>query len=69
MTIGGVALASFIYDTGYWSPFGGVPGAAFVPMIPFLALGVAETWRRAGDDARPSVCGGVVMAVATLTYP
>jgi hypothetical protein len=72
LTIGGVALAFLVYDAGYWLPFGGgSPGPRFlVPVLPFLALGMAETWRRLPATTLVlSVCGGVVMAIATLTYP
>ena len=71
-TIGAVVLAFFVYDAGYWLPFGGgSPGPRFlVATLPFLALGIAETWRRLPATTLVlSACGAVVMAFATLTYP
>ncbi len=72
LTIGGVVLIFLIYDAGYWLPFGGgSPGPRFlVATLPFLALGIAETWRRAPATTLVlSSCGAIVMAAATLTYP
>ncbi len=72
LTIAGVALAFFVYDTGYWLPFGGgTPGPRFlVPVLPFLALGLAETWRRLPATTLVlTVCGAGVITTATLTYP
>ena len=62
----------FIYDTGYWLPFGGgTPGPRFlVPTLPFIALGFVEAWRRIPATTLVlSACGFVVMATALLTYP
>ena len=62
----------FIYDTGYWLPFGGgTPGPRFlIPTLPFIALGFAEAWRRIPATTLVlSACGFVVMATALLTYP
>ena len=72
LTIAGVVLVFFLYDAGYWLPFGGgSPGPRFlVATLPFLALGIAETWRRLPATTLVlSACGAVVMAIATLTYP
>ena len=43
-----VAAAYFIYNAGYWLPFGGgTPGPRFlIPALPFLALGLAFAYRR-----------------------
>jgi hypothetical protein len=67
-----VAVAYFIYNAGYWQPFGGgTPGPRFlVPTLPFLALGLAVAYRR-----RPALTLGlaipsaVCMLAAALTYP
>ena len=72
LTITAVALALFAYDTGYWLPFGGgSPGPRFlIPMLPFIAVGFAETWRRLPATTLVlATCSFVVMATATLTYP
>ena len=43
-----VAAVYFLYNAGYWLPFGGgTPGPRFlIPTLPFLALGLAVAWRR-----------------------
>ena len=68
----GVVALFFIYDTGYWLPFGGgTPGPRFlIPTLPFIALGFAEAWRRIPATTLVlSACGFVVMTTALLTYP
>lgn len=70
--IGGVALAYFVYDTGYWLPMGGgSPGPRFlIPMLPFLAVGLACAWRRyPGATLALAVPSAVTMVAATITYP
>jgi len=62
----------FIYDAGYWLPFGGgTPGPRFlIPTLPFIALGFAEAWRRIPATTLVlSACGFVVMTTALVTYP
>ncbi|HST40911.1 MAG TPA: hypothetical protein VLK58_15450, partial [Conexibacter sp.] len=69
---GGVALAYLLYDSGYWTPFGGgTPGPRFlIPLLPFVALGFASAWR-----ARPALCAALLgpsvtlLLAATLTRP
>ena len=51
-----VAAVYFIYNSGYWLPFGGgTPGPRFlIPALPFLAIGLATAYRRLpGGDPRP----------------
>ena len=70
--IGAVAIGYFLYDTGYWLPFGGgSPGPRFlIPMLPFLAIGLASAYRRLPALtlalAIPSV---TFMLAGALTYP
>jgi hypothetical protein len=70
--IGAVAIAYFLYDAGYWLPFGGgSPGPRFlIPMLPFLAIGLASAYRRLPALtlalAIPSV---TFMLAGALTYP
>ncbi len=62
----------FLYDTGYWLPFGGgTPGPRFlIPILPFIALGFAEAWRRIPATTLVlSSCGFIVMTAALITYP
>jgi hypothetical protein len=71
-TIAAIALAFFVYDTGYWLPFGGgTPGPRFlIPLLPFLGVTLVEAWRRLPATTLVlTVSGAVVMTVATLTYP
>ena len=72
LTITAIALAFFIYDTGYWLPFGGgTPGPRFlIPLLPFLGVATVEAWRRfPATTLVMTVSGAVVMMIATLTYP
>ena len=71
-TIIAIVALFFIYDSGYWLPFGGgTPGPRFlIPTLPFIALGFAEAWRRIPATTLVlSACGFVVMTTALVTYP
>ena len=67
-----VAAVFFIYNAGYWLPFGGgSPGPRFlIPALPFVALGFAEAYRR-----RPAATLGLaipsalLMLIGSITYP
>jgi hypothetical protein len=50
---------------------GGSPGPRFlIPMLPFLALGVAVAWRRwPGPTLALAVASAITMIAATITYP
>lgn len=67
-----VALAYFVYNAGYWLPFGGgTPGPRFlIPALPFLALGLAVAYRRASAlTLALAIPSAICMLVGTLTYP
>ncbi len=70
--IAAVAIVFFLYNAGYWLPFGGgSPGPRFlIPALPFLALGLAVAYRRLTALtlalAVPSV---IFMLAAAITFP
>ena len=71
--IGAVAITYFLYNAGYWLPFGGgSPGPRFlIPALPFLAIGLGVRL--------PAPAGALTLALAipsvtfmvagALTYP
>ncbi len=67
-----VAAVYFLYNCGYWLPFGGgAPGPRFmIPALPFLAVGLAVAYRRMPAltlaMAIPSV---LFMLAGSMTYP
>jgi hypothetical protein len=71
-TIGGMALAYLVYNSGYWLPFGGgTPGPRFLmPIVPFLALPLALAYRRFPlTTLARAVPSALFMLTATLTFP
>jgi len=67
-----VAALYFLYNAGYWLPFGGgSPGPRFlIPALPFLALGLATAWRRwPAHTLVLAVPSAVFMLAAALTHP
>ena len=71
-TILGVGIAYFLYNSGYWQPYGGgTPGPRFlIPALPFLALGLAFAYRRLpATTLALAVPSAVWMLTASLTYP
>ena len=70
--IAAVALAYFVYNAGYWLPFGGgSPGPRFlIPALPFIALGLAFAYKRFPATtlglAIPSV---LFMGAAAISFP
>jgi hypothetical protein len=67
-----IAAAYFLYNAGYWLPFGGgTPGPRFlVPTFPFLALGLAVAWRRwPALMLGLAIPSAVFMVAASLTLP
>jgi hypothetical protein len=71
-TILAIAAIYFIYNSGYWLPFGGgTPGPRFlIPALPFLAIGLAYAYRRLpAVTLGMAIPSAVFMVVGTLTYP
>jgi hypothetical protein len=71
-TIGGVALAYFLYNAGYWQPYGGgTPGPRFlIPALPFLAVGLAFAYRRLpATTLALAIPSALWMLIASVTYP
>lgn len=67
-----VCVAFLLYDAGYYLPFGGFnSGPRFlVPMLPFLALGVAAAWRAfPGPTVALAIASAVVTTVSVLANP
>jgi hypothetical protein len=72
LVVGAVVVAFVVYDSGFWGPFGGWgPGPRYlIPMLPFLAVPLALTWRRwpLTTGALALVSAGIMLA-ATATDP
>jgi hypothetical protein len=71
-TILAVAAVYFIYNSGYWLPYGGgTPGPRFlIPALPFLAIGLAYSYRRLPAlTLGLAIPSALFMVVGTLTYP
>jgi hypothetical protein len=67
-----VAAVYFIYNSGYWLPFGGgTPGPRFlIPALPFVALGLPFAYRRfPALTLGLAIPSAMFMLVGTLTYP
>lgn len=70
--IAAVTIAYFLYNAGYWQPFGGgTPGPRFLmPTMPFLALGLAVAYRRAPAlTLALAIPSALWMILASLTFP
>jgi hypothetical protein len=68
----GVTAVYFLYNSGYWLPFGGgAPGPRFmIPALPFLALGLGVAYRRMPAMTLAMAIPSIVMMVAgSMTYP
>ncbi|MGI8632530.1 MAG: hypothetical protein ACR2NA_08305 [Solirubrobacterales bacterium] len=71
-TIAAMTVAHLLYNAGYWLPFGGgSPGPRFlIPLMPFLALGIAAAWKRLPAVTLALTIPSVVfMVLATITHP
>jgi hypothetical protein len=67
-----VAAVYFIYNSGYWLPFGGgTPGPRFLaPALPFCALGLATAYRRLPAlTLGLAIPSAMFMVVGSITYP
>ena len=67
-----VAAVYFIYNSGYWLPFGGgTPGPRFlIPALPFVALGLATAYRRfPALTLGLAIPSAMFMLIGSLTYP
>ena len=70
--IGAVGITYFLYNAGYWLPFGGgSPGPRFfIPALPFLAIGLAPAYRRLPALTLALAIPSVTFMVAgALTFP
>ena len=71
-TILAVAAVYFIYNSGYWLPFGGgTPGPRFlIPALPFVAIGLAFAYKRLPAlTLGLAIPSALMMVVGSLTYP
>jgi hypothetical protein len=71
-TILAVAAVYFLYNSGYWLPFGGgTPGPRFlIPALPFVAIGLAYAYKRLPAlTLGLAIPSGLMMLAGTLTYP
>ena len=70
--VGALAAAYLVYNSGYDVPFGGgTPGPRFlIPVLPFLALGVAAAYRAwPWSTLALAVPSAVLMLGVTATHP
>ena len=70
-TILGVAAVYFLYNAGYWLPFGGgTPGPRFlIPALPFVAIGLAYAYKRLPAlTLGLAIPSGLMMVIGTITY-
>jgi hypothetical protein len=70
--IGAVGITYFLYNAGYWLPFGGgSPGPRFlIPALPFIAIGLGSAYRRLPALTLALAIPSVTFMVAgALTYP
>lgn len=67
-----VTALFLLYDSAYYLPFGGFNGGPrfLVPMLPFLALGVAAAWRELpGPTLGLALASVVVTTVSVISDP
>jgi hypothetical protein len=72
LVIAAISAVYFVYNSGYWLPFGGgTPGPRFlIPAMPFLAVGLAPAYRRwPAWTLGAAVVSATTMIVGALTFP
>jgi hypothetical protein len=70
--VGATGIAYFLYNAGYWLPFGGgSPGPRFlIPALPFLALGLAPAYRRfPALTLALAIPSATLMLAGAITFP
>jgi hypothetical protein len=70
--VAAIVLAYFVYNAGYWLPLGGgSPGPRFlIPILPFLALGLAVAWKRwPAPTLALTAISATTMVTATMSSP
>jgi hypothetical protein len=70
-TILAIAAVYFIYNSGYWLPFGGgTPGPRFlIPALPFVAIGLAYAYKRLPAlTLGLAIPSALFMVVGSMTY-
>lgn len=70
--IAAVCAAYFLYNAGYWLPFGGgTPGPRFlIPALPFAAVGLATAYRRwPAVTLGLAIPSAVFMGAAAISFP
>lgn len=70
--IAAIAVAFFVYNAGYWLPFGGgTPGPRFlIPALPFVAIGLAYAYRSLPAlTLGLAIPSAVMMLIGALTFP
>ena len=72
VVIAAICALYFVYNAGYWLPFGGgTPGPRFlIPALPFLALGLATAYRRLpAITLALAIPSFVFMGAAAISFP
>jgi hypothetical protein len=71
-TIAAIGAIYFVYNAGYWLPFGGgSPGPRFlIPALPFVALGLAVAYRRLpAITLGLAIPSALMMVAGAISFP